>query len=283
MIRNDRGNELLLISQEAHARLAGELVGRLGNQRFDGPDPFSRVVLAADLHDAGWSLHDEPDGELAGPLLNADGLPCDVLETNVAVSTRVWRASADRASDEDPYAGLLVSLHVFALSGLSTRQNLSPEERYARRHDVFLLNQFQQYEIERQERLRQVLGLSIDRPLEMGLAVPGVDREEDRLRFNFAMLRLADAISLEACEGRSTVGPTHILHPRIGSPALELGLSQPSPGVVRLSPWPFGVGRIATEVPAHCVAKRVYRTASELHQAYGDALRCNWPVVIEPG
>jgi hypothetical protein len=283
MIRNDRGNELLLISQDAHARLAGELVGRMGNQRFDGPDPFSRVVLAADLHDAGWALHDEPGGDLGGLLLNADGLPCDVLETRVEVSTRVWRASADRASEEDPYAGLLVSLHGFALSGLATRQNLSADERYALRHDVFLLNQFQQYEIERQERLRDMLGLAIDRPLEMGLAVPGVDREEDRLRFNLAMLRLADAISLEACEGRSTVSPTQLLHPRIGSPTLELGLSQPSPGVIRLSPWPFGVGRIATAVPARCIPKRAYSSPADWHAAYANATVCSWTVLIEPG
>src|SRR4051812_6456725 len=95
MIRNHRGDHLLLITQHDHALLAGKLAGRLGNARFDGPDPWAQTVLGTELHDAGWPLHDDP-GEGDGPTLNKDGLPLHVLEIGAPLATRVWRASAER-------------------------------------------------------------------------------------------------------------------------------------------------------------------------------------------
>ena len=117
----------------------------------------------------------------------------------MTVATRVWTESARLAAEADPYAGLLVSLHVLNLSSIAQRNDGTPHERAHDRQDLFLLNRFQQQEIERQEELRRALGMRTDLPLRLGLAKPGSGTDEDRLRFNFGLLRAMDAFSLDAC------------------------------------------------------------------------------------
>jgi hypothetical protein len=54
MITRPEGNGLLLISQPAHAWLAGKLAAAWGNGDFVRPWPFEAVILATRLHDIGW-------------------------------------------------------------------------------------------------------------------------------------------------------------------------------------------------------------------------------------
>jgi hypothetical protein len=266
MIRNSRGDQFLLIAQHDHALLSGQLAERLGSQRFAGPDPRPQTLLGISLHDCGWPLHDD------APTLNRQGQPLHVLETPAELGTQVWRESARRAAEQDPYAGLLVSLHVLTLSAMLVQTNLSPVEKFERRQELFLMNQFQQDEIERQEQLRQELGLATDRPLNLGLAEPGIDPEEDRLRFNFAWLRAMDALSLDACTGKRVFDRSPAVHPRIGGETIQLTLSHPSPDVVIVEPWPFATSSIELEVPAKLVPATPYRDVEQFRQAYAEAM-----------
>jgi hypothetical protein len=277
MIRNDRGDHVLLIAQHDHAVLAGQLAARLGTSRFDGPDPRPATLLGIELHDAGWPLHDDE------PTLNDAGLPLHVLEVPGEIATRVWRESAKRAAERDPYAGLLVSLHVFTLSALAVSPKLSTNERFERREELFLVNQFQQDEIERQELLRGQLGLATDRPLHIGLAPPGTDRDEDRLRFNFAWLRAMDAISLDACTGKKVFDKAPPVHPRVGSPAVDLAMTHPSPDVVTVSPWPFASSRVDLEVPARRLAAGPFESEQAFRRAYAEAEPVTHRLSVRPG
>lgn len=278
MIRNDRGDHLLLITQNDHAVLAGRLAGHLGNGRFDGPEPRRQNILGVALHDAGWPLHDDD-----APELNERGLPLHVLEIRAPLATRVWRESARRAAEVDPYAGLLVSLHVFTLSALAVSPDMTTNEKFERRDELFLVNQFQQDEIERQEQLRDRVGLRTDRPLHLGLAAPNVDREEDRLRFNFAWLRACDAISLDACTGERVFDRSPQVHPRIGSVAMELAMAHPRPDTVTVDPWPFGTSRIELDVPARRLAKRPFASVEAFRAAYAAAEPFAHKLTLVPG
>ena len=278
MIRNDRGDHLLLITQDDHAVLAGQLAAHLGNARFDGPDPRPQTLLGVEMHDAGWPLHDDDT-----PDLNEDGRPLHVLEIRAPLAVRVWRESARRAADRDPYAGLLVSLHVFTLSALAVTPNLSAHERFEKRDELFLVNQFQQDEIERQERLRTLVGLRTDRPLNLGLAAPNVDREEDRLRFNFAWLRACDAISLDACTGKRVFDLSPQVHPRIGSVAMELMMTHPRPDTVTVDPWPFGSKLIELEIPARRVSSAPFESVDAFRAAYAQAEPVAHKLTFRPG
>ena len=265
MIRNDRGDHFLLITQNDHALLAGELAVRIGNARFDWPDPREPTLVGVSMHDAGWPLHDDT------PTLNAEGLPLHVMEISAPLAAEVWSESARRATEVDPYAGLLVSLHVFALSSLAALKNLNSADRNAARHDMFLLNQFQQTEIERQEMLRPQFGLRNDLPRHIGLADPGEDREEDRLRANLGWLRAMDGISLDLCTGRRVFDRLPEVYPRIGPVGMELSIIHLEPDVVRIDPWPFSIGSITLHVPARRITKTPFATVESFRRAYAAA------------
>src|SRR5687767_15264144 len=110
MIRRLAGDRFLLIAQHDHALLSGQLAERYGNARFATPQPREAVVRAVGMHDCGWPMHDER------PTLNAEGWPVDVFETPLPLALKVWQAATDRMAGEDPYARMLVSLHVLGLS-----------------------------------------------------------------------------------------------------------------------------------------------------------------------
>src|SRR5690349_21028782 len=123
MIRHRRGDEFLLIAQHDHALLSGQFAERVGNDTFAAPSPFQETVDGVALHDCGWPLHDEH------PTLNDKGLPLHVLESPMSVAVGVWTESARRASEKDAYSGLLVSLHVMALSAIAQTHDPTPHER----------------------------------------------------------------------------------------------------------------------------------------------------------
>jgi hypothetical protein len=278
MIRHAMGREFLLFTQNDHAILAGRLAALVGNDRFAPPSPPRPVLTGIAMHDAGWPLHDER------PTLNRKGEPLNVLETPMPIATKVWAESARLASEVDDYAGLLVSLHVLTLSALAVKPDSSlPSERAAGRHDMFLLNRFQQDEIERQEELRAAVGLSTDLPLRLGLAQPGAHRDEDLLRFNFAILRAMDAISLDACSGQSLFQKVDGLHPRPGAELVELEFSHPADGAIAVTPWPFAETRIELPITCRRVPAGPYENEAAFQTVFATAATEEFVIRVSPG
>ena len=161
MIRRRVESEFWLIAQDDHAKLAGAMAAAFGNGHYAPASRGERTVLGVSMHDAGWPLHDD------APELNEEGMPSDVFETPVERGVAVWERSAARAEAADPYAGLLVSIHVQRLASRGDREpeKLSNRER-------FWLIRFRNDQAQRQMRLRRALGLNADRPLDHGLALP---------------------------------------------------------------------------------------------------------------
>src|SRR5437870_3883353 len=143
MIRREQRGEFLLIAQHDHALISGELAEYFGNDQFAKPMPYQQTLAGIRLHDCGWPLHDDE------PTLNAQRVPLDVFETPAAIALKVWAAGVEKAKTQDPYAGLLVSLHVLALSvmALDTVKDDDAKSKFA-------LARFQQQQIEQQENLR---------------------------------------------------------------------------------------------------------------------------------
>src|SRR3954470_12372868 len=186
MIRRAMEDRFLLFAQHDHAQLSGELARHYGNRFFAKPDPLEQTIRAVALHDCGWPLHDDR------PTLNKEGLPLDVFESPLDVAIGVWQAGVEAVANEPPYTQLLVSLHVLGLSGFAaTRQH--------DRREQFELNKFQHRQIEKQVELRKRLGLAVDVPLKLGLAIRSDIAEEERLRRNHNLVQTMDRISLGLC------------------------------------------------------------------------------------
>lgn len=262
MIRHETDDEYVLITQHEHAQLSGVLAGHFGNGRFSPPAPYDPAILGIRLHDCGWPLHDEC------PTLKA-GKPLDVFETTPQIAGKVWTASVERACEADAYAGLLVSLHVLALSTLVEPHKLTQHERFA-------LNRFQHGQIERQEQLRTRLGLRTDLPLQLGLAEPGIDPQEDQLRFNFRLLQAMDRVSLALCGAAMPFDGIDKLPPAPDKPPTSISFARDEQGAWVLDPWPFEPPHLSFNIPCKRLKKRAFSNEMEFQQEYAAAPAGLW-------
>jgi hypothetical protein len=263
MIRREEHGEFLLITQNDHALLAGELAEVFGNGRFAEPQPRGSALRGVNLHDCGWPLHDDE------PTLNKEGKPLDVFETPAAIGLKVWTASADRAAAQDPYAGLLVSLHVLSLSVFATTQAPFEHEKFDldEPQERFAVTRFQHREIERQENLRMTLGLRTDRPTHHKQPQEVTQKKEDQLTFNFRLLQAMDVISLACCCTKAPADQTQDVLERPGGAPLRLSLSRQDNDVI-VDPWPFSVERVELKIPVTRIPGRKYANADDLRAAY---------------
>jgi hypothetical protein len=266
MIRHTRGDAFLLITQHDHALLSGQFAERVGNGMFVPPSPFQAVVDGVALHDCGWPVHDDE-----APTINGKGEPLHVLESPMAVATRVWAESVKRASTKDPYTGLLVSLHVTALSTYAQSQDPIPHERAKNPAEHFMLNKFQQQQFEIQEGLRKRLRMRTDLPTHNGLAEPGVDDAEDLLIFNYNLLKTMDRISLDLCCSEDLFPQIEDVYPRPGESPVTIKVRHTGPGSMELSPWPFASERLEFEVPCRRVPAKTYAGDEAFWEVYRDA------------
>jgi len=101
MIVRDRGDDWQVVLQTDHADLAGAVAEAWVDH---GPRRDSAIV-AARRHDDGWAVWER------SPLVDAGGKPVGFLDVHVPAHLAFYRAGIAAISDEDPYAGLLVSMH----------------------------------------------------------------------------------------------------------------------------------------------------------------------------
>lgn len=263
MIRREEHGHFLLITQHDHAQLAGELAEVFGNEQFASPRPRASAILGIAQHDCGWPLHDDE------PTLSREGKPLDVFETTPEIGLKVWTGSADKASAQDPYAGLMVSLHVLSLSVFATTHTGFTHEKWDLENapDKFAVTRFQHREIERQEKLRMQLGLRTDRPTHHKLPREAAQKKEDELTFNFRLLQAMDLISLAACCSKPPSSQTQEVLERPGGTPLHLNLARAGNDVV-VTPWPFNVESVELKIPAVRLPARPYDSVEAFRAAY---------------
>jgi hypothetical protein len=106
MLVSRRDGYLLLVDQNEHGRLAGEIAARWGNDRFAPPARRDSALIAAAMHDEGWREAD------ATPLFNfEEHRPLHFLEIDMSEHVPLYRRGVERVLERDAYAGLLVSMH----------------------------------------------------------------------------------------------------------------------------------------------------------------------------
>jgi hypothetical protein len=101
MIVRDQGESWQIVLQTDHADLASAL----SEAWADRGARHESLVVAARRHDDGWAVWER------SPLVDGDGTPVAFLDVHVPAHLAFYRAGIAAITDEDPYAGLLVSMH----------------------------------------------------------------------------------------------------------------------------------------------------------------------------
>lgn len=247
-----------LFSQHDHALLSGRFAQHFGNTLFAAPQPRQPTLTAISLHDCGWVLHDDH------PTLGEDHLPRDVFENPLPVALQMWSAAGQRLEQEDDYTRLLVSLHLLGLSAFAATRPHTPAE-------VFELNRFQHREIERQELLRQRLGMRLDRPLKLGLAMDNADEAEQWLQHNHTILQILDRISLGLCCTEVPFSTIEKVVPRPGGTPVNITLRRTASTHLHVNPWPFDQPQISFPLSYRVVKGQPFADDAAFQVAYAAA------------
>jgi hypothetical protein len=102
MIVRDTGDAWQIVLQTDHADLSGAFAQAWSEQ---GPRHAS-LEIAARRHDDGWAVWER------APRVDAEsGEPVNFLDVDVASHLAFYRAGIAAIGEQDPYAGLLVSMH----------------------------------------------------------------------------------------------------------------------------------------------------------------------------
>jgi hypothetical protein len=226
----------LVIGQLSHAWISGQLARAWGNDVVAPPEPREPIALGAEQHDIGWAHTD-----LHPRLSSETGLPQSFLELALEDHLAIWRGAPERLLSQSAHAALVVSLHGRSLAEL--RAGARPEQAAA-------LAPLIAEELERQERLRDVLGLS-------AAALERIQRQ----------MWTWDGLSLALCNGWRPFVAHEV--PGAGGP-LDVELRDGVDGTVALDPWPLA----CEQLEVRCEARRLegrYEDEAEMLSALARA------------
>jgi hypothetical protein len=234
VIVRDEGDRLILVRQADHALLSGWLAAAWGAPPWAEPEPRLACVLAARLHDIGWTPLDETMP------MRADGRPLAFHEVDRAVTTRLYASGLDGLEALNAHAALLSSLHFsgFFTSHWGWQHGYRPERLSETTRRA--VESFVEHERARQVRLRGLLGLG--------------PAEERQLMCDYFWLQLWDRISLDICRHGFTgwtaeYPPTPTgTGPQAGEVSLRIVLAPG--GTCLLAPYPLVVSPYRARVPA---------------------------------
>jgi hypothetical protein len=210
--------DLLCITQPAHAWLAGQLARAWDNDTFSPFAPYEDVCLGAEQHDIGWLPWEN------APTLNLKtGHPHNFTEIPVEVHTKLWAGAKQLAMPMGRYVALLVSLHGTGLYERFTSWQRSPDS-------TRMVEAFLQQEKEFQQQLMMSLKQNPDYE-------PFVTPEV--IARNQKLVATWDALSLVLCIGftqEKQVGQVPIAQ---GETTLTLTPINHDCTQVRVTPWCF--------------------------------------------
>ncbi|MDE3104943.1 MAG: DUF3891 family protein [Acidobacteriota bacterium] len=262
MLRLETETGWWLVTHPDHARLAGAFARQWGNTQFCRPEPREHVLRGIASHDDGWALRD------ATPQITRQGLPSAFSvelvgkysafeEIDLLDYLNVRERAVEVVAQQDPYAGLLVSLHTYnLLTERADRATIQPDQ-------LPLLDAF----LERQRDVQQQLRAAIQ-------ALPGLTAEDvdaERVQQHFRLLQATDNLSLLACvdDGR----PGSLLHPLPCNDGTQVpvAVQRVAPRCFRLAPYPFAAPLLEFALPARHVAQKRFASAAELQAMFAAA------------
>jgi hypothetical protein len=280
MLVSRRDDQLTLITQPDHGRLAGALAERWGNDRFSACALRDVLIHTATFHDDGWISLDD------GPVWEPDQQrPAHFLEVPLPVVAEEYTKGVDAIYDASPVAGAVESLH---FTGFYRARWGMDDGRHVDHPAVPAI-----VEAEEERRSRAIRD---SWPPEQARS----DFERD-IWHAYEILQVLDLLSLCIClVDLSQESPAHtvlmsstlftidqepsrrlILRAPMSNDGrrVDLTASVVEPYVVELDPFPFSEREIAVEVPSRVLEAKPYASAEDAAAAYHAApvepLKCS--------
>jgi hypothetical protein len=259
MLRMESKSGWWLITHPDHARLAGEFAAAWGNARFRKPEPRARVLKGIACHDDGWAARDEH------PSITRQGKPSAFSTELVGkysafeeIDLEEYLAVRDRAvriiAEQDPYAGLLISMHTYnLLTAHADRATIAPE-------GLVLLDAFLVRQRGYQSELRTAIAADA--------SLAPKEKTEQTILEHFRLLQACDNLSLLACVAFAL--PAHLLHPLPlnGGGSSEVEVLPIASRHFRLEPWPFAKPEMSFGFPARHVQGKFFADSKSLEAAF---------------
>jgi Protein of unknown function (DUF3891) len=245
MIVRDAGAAWQIVLQTDHADLSGQLAGAWAEKG----ERFASVEIAARRHDDGWAVWERMPGLNPG-----NDRPRNFLDVQVLSHLAFYRAAIAAVSDQDPYAGLLVSMHGAGIY----------RQRYGRDPGLRLT-----FADEVQE---QVDAFVAEQEAGYPGRAAGVGVPEDRRWADYGLLQAFDRLSLYFCMRDVENGEAAELE--------GLRLQPLAPWRVRVEPYPFTGRSVRFELLRRVLPKRSW-TEHEFREEFFGADPERTEIVIE--
>jgi hypothetical protein len=216
MLHRDDAAGLVVITQPAHAWVAGQLARAWGTARFPRPEPREEVCVAAERHDDGWLAWE------AAPTLNpATGRPFSFLELPRAEHLAIWSKAGPTVLALGRYPALLVSLH-----GTGLYERHDPAQGPTDPAVQAFLDQEQALQT------RLLTELQSDPDFAVHAAPEAIAR-------NRRLIAVWDALSLAICGGQRDPRRIGGVPTVEGETVLSMLPESRDPARVAIAPWPF--------------------------------------------
>lgn len=250
MLVRDRADTWQLVRQPDHADLSGQFAAAWGNADVEGLRNPRSMTLAATRHDDGWAVYDRRPGWDA-----ENGRPRNFLDVPVRSHLAFYRACIQVVSEEDPYAGLMVSMHGAGIYN----------GRYGTQPSLGLTHAAEAQE-EIDAFVREQEATHAARAAELGL-------DEDERWTNYKLLQIFDRLSLAFClrEWEGSDAEPFAIDPMpvdYAGGEVELRMEPLGPWRVRLAPYPFATSPARFTVARKVLPKAPYRGNDDFRDAF---------------
>lgn len=263
VIRELKDGRCYVALQEDHAELSAQFAAHWGNARFSKLRPYQTMVFATTYHDSGYR-----EWEGTPPMNVAKGRPYahrEDIPSFEDVELKAYGRNVDWLSAQDPYAGLLVSMHRTGL--WHNRYNIFTEPAgRLRERSLPVQNAKKQMEA-KQEEMKTALAAKN----------PGFEKE---LAYNYMALQIFDLLSLYfCCDGYASedqfkeyaIAPVRLTYE--SDPTVKLTLRPNGAGAVIIDPYPFDESPLKFSARARVVAPPAEKSEAACIDAYQKAAR----------
>ena len=263
VIRELKDGRYYVSLQEDHAELAAQFAAHWGNNRFSKLRPYETMVFATTYHDSGYR-----EWEGKPPMNVGKGRPYahrEDIPHFEDVELKAYARNVEWLTAQDPYAGLLVSMHRTGL--WHNRYNIFTEPAGRLRERSLPVQNAKKDMEAKQEELKRTLAAGNS----------GFDNE---LAYNYMALQIFDLLSLYfCCDGYAAdeqfkeyaIAPVRISYE--SDDAVRLTIRPNGAGAVMMDPYPFDATPLQFSARARIVAPPREKTESACVDAYQKAAR----------